>query len=77
MKVFLILVLVTSSTTLEYAKIPIEKFTDCDAAFESKATWFDNPKYKPGNYEIWGFYIYNNKVIAAHFCLDQDGNYLL
>ena len=77
MKVFLILVLVTSSTTLEYAKIPLEKFTDCDAAFESKATWFDNPKYKPDNYEIWGFYIYNNKVIAAHYCLDQDGNYLL
>lgn len=77
MKAFLILVLVTSSTTLEYEKISIKKFTNCDDAFESKATWFDNPKYKPGNYEVWGFYVYNNKVIAAHYCLDQNGNYLL
>ena len=77
MKAFLILVLVTSSTSFKYTKIPIEKFTDCDTAFESKATWYDNPKFEDGNGEIWGFYIYNNKIIASHYCLDQNGNYLL
>ena len=76
MKAYLILVLMTSQGLL-YEKINIKNFTNCDEAFESKATWFDNPKYKPGNYEIWGFYIYNNKQIVASYCQDQEGNWLL
>ena len=76
MKAYLILVLMTSQGLL-YEKINIKNFTNCDEAFESKAAWFDNPKYKPGNYEIWGFYIYNNKQIVASYCQDQEGNWLL
>ena len=76
MKAFLVLVLLTS-TGLEYKSILIIDFTNCDAAFESKATWYDNPKFKDGNGELWGFFIYENKAIVASYCKDQEGNWLL
>ena len=76
MKAFLFLVLLTS-TGLEYKSILIIDFSNCDAAFESKATWYDNPKFKDGNGELWGFFIYNNKPIVASYCKDQEGNWLL
>ena len=76
MKAFLFLVLLTQQG-LHYEKIHIKNYTNCDAAYESKATWYDNPKFKDGNGEIWGFYIYNNKPIVASYCKDQEGNWLL
>ena len=54
MKTFLILVLF-SHPNLIYEKIEIKNFTNCDDAFENKATWYDNPKFKEGDYEIWGY----------------------
>ena len=76
MKSFLILVLLTNPN-LTYEKILIKNFTNCDDAFENKATWYDNPKFKDGNGELWGFYIYNNKPIVASYCQDEKGNWLL
>jgi hypothetical protein len=74
-----ILFLFVAVTTADYGwvKIPINNFTNCDEAFESIATWIENPKYKPGNDQVWGFYIYKNRPIAAHYCQDLKGNYLL
>ena len=68
MKAFLILALLTAQG-INYEKIYIKNFTDCDAAFESKATWYDNPKFEDGNGEIWGFYIYNNNKELFLFLL--------
>ena len=48
MKAFLFLVLLTQQG-LHYEKIPIKNYTNCDAAYESKATWYNNPKFKDGN----------------------------
>ena len=74
-----ILFLFVAATTADYGwiKIPINNFTNCDEAFESKTIWQDNPKYKPGNNEVWGFHVYKNKPIMAHYCQDLKGNYLL
>ena len=61
MKSFLILVLLTSPN-LTYEKILIENFTNCDDAYESKATWYDNPKFKDGNgFEIYSLSLDKNK----------------
>ena len=76
MKAFLFLVLLTQQG-LHYEKIPIKNYTNCDDAYASKATWYDNPKFKDGNGELWGFYIYKNKQIVASYCKDQKGNWLL
>ena len=79
---FLVLVIFKGSASLEYVKIPITTpitFEDfyCDQAFEKNARWIDNPKYKDGNGEVWGYFIYNNKMVVAHYCIDQHGNYIL
>ncbi len=75
MKSFLILVLLTSPN-LTYEKILIKNFTNCDDAYQSKAIWYDNPKFEDGNGELWGFYIYNRKQIVASYCQDEKGNWL-
>tara|TARA_B100001248_G_scaffold66178_3_gene46388 strand:+ start:3169 stop:3399 length:231 start_codon:yes stop_codon:yes gene_type:complete len=76
MKTFLFLVLLTQQG-LHYEKIHIKNYTSCDDAYKSKAIWYDNPKFKDGNGQLWGFHIYKNKPIVASFCKDQDGNWLL
>ena len=76
MKAFLILALLTAKG-INYEKIEIKDFTNCDTAFETKATWNDNPNFTEGNGQVWGFYIYNNKQIVASYCKDQEGNWLL
>ena len=75
MKTFLILVLF-SHPNLIYEKIEIKNYTNCYDAFEKKSTWHDNPNFKEGDGQVWGFYIYDNKQIVASFCKDQEGNWL-
>ena len=31
----------------------------------------DNPNYKSGNYEIWGYYTYNNKPTFGYTCYNK------
>ena len=76
MKAFLFLA-VLSAQGLIYEKIEIKNFTNCDEAYESIAVWQDNPNYIDGNGEIWGYYVYNKKLIVASYCKDQEGNWLL
>ena len=65
MKAFLILALLTAQG-INYEKIEIKDFTNCDTAFENKATWYDNPNFTEGNGQVWGFYIYNNNSLRNY-----------
>ena len=79
---FLVLLIVKSSTGYEFVKIPITTpitFEDfyCDQAFEKTAVWIENPNYESGNYQVWGYYIYQGQAIGGHYCIDEHGNYIL
>tara|TARA_A100000172_G_scaffold79865_1_gene67940 strand:- start:551 stop:784 length:234 start_codon:yes stop_codon:yes gene_type:complete len=77
MKAILFLFVAVTTSNYGWVKVPINNFTNCDDAFEKVATWIENPNYKPNNDQVWGFYVYKNRPIAAHYCLDLKGNYLL
>ena len=77
--IFLILGLVTSSTTYEIAKIPIGmalKDVTCEQAFKKHTTWVDNPNYKAGSNELWGSYKHKGKTVFFHYCEDSLGKYI-
>ncbi len=44
----------------------------CDNAYMKVIKWKENTNYKPGSYNIWGYYTYNNKPIFAHTCMETD-----
>lgn len=44
----------------------------CKDTLEKNVIWKKNPKYKPGSYDVWGYYTYKNKPIFAHTCMEQD-----
>jgi len=44
----------------------------CDDAYMKVIKWKENTNYKPGSYDIWGYYTYNNKPIFAHTCMETD-----
>ena len=77
--IFLILGLVTSSTTYEIAKIPIGmalKDVACEQAFKKHTTWVENPNYESGNGQLRGSYQYKNKTVFFHYCEDSLGKYI-
>ena len=77
--IFLVLGLVTSSTTYEIAKIPIGmalKDVTCEQAFKKHTTWVDNPNYQSGNGQLWGSYKYKGKTVFLHYCEDSLGKYI-
>ena len=56
---FLVLGLLTSSTSFEVAKNPIGialKEATCEKAFIKNTTWIENPNYQDGNGQLWGHY---------------------
>ena len=76
---FLILGLATSNTTIEIAKIPIGialKEATCEQAFKNHTIWVDNPNYKAGSNELWGFYKHKGKTVFFHYCEDSFGKYI-
>ena len=38
----------------------------CDDAYMKVIKWKENTNYKPGSYDIWGYYTYKDKPIFAH-----------
>ena len=44
----------------------------CDDAYMKVIKWKENTNYKPGSYDIWGYYTYNDKPIFAHTCMETD-----
>ena len=77
--IFLVLGLVTSSTTYEIAKIPIGmalKDVTCEQAFKKHTTWVENPNYESGNGQLWGSYQYKGKTVFLHYCEDSFGKYI-
>ena len=77
--IFLILGLVTSSTTYEIAKIPIGmvlKDVTCEQAFKKHTTWVDNPNYQDGNGQLWGSYKHKDKTVFFHYCEDSLKKYI-
>ena len=77
--IFLILGLVTSSTTYEIAKIPIGmvlKDVTCEQAFKKHTTWVVNPNYINGNGQLWGSYQHKDKTVFFHYCEDSLGKYI-
>ena len=72
----LIFGVVSNDGQIELIKIPISKALSditCEKAIENNSKWVLNPNYKPGNYEVWGFYTYQNKPIVAHICTESEG----
>ena len=77
--IFLILGLVTSSSAIELAKIPIGmavKDITCEQAFKNHTTWVVNPNYQDGNGQLWGSYKYKDKTVFFHYCKDSSGKYI-
>jgi len=77
--IFLVLGLVTSSTSYEIVKIPIGmalKDVTCEQAFKKNTTWVNNPNYESGNNQLWGFYQYKGKTVFFHYCEDSLGKYI-
>jgi|DEB0MinimDraft_6_1074348.scaffolds.fasta_scaffold00750_10 hypothetical protein len=68
--IILILWLTTGQKTEVPVKVNIGEF--CQDAYIKTVIWKDNPNYKQGNYEIWGYYTYNNKPIFAYTCMETD-----
>ena len=63
---------------IELIKIPIsEALSDitCEKAIENNSKWVLNPNYKPGNYQVWGFYTYKNRVIMLQYCTESGGEH--
>jgi|DEB0MinimDraft_12_1074336.scaffolds.fasta_scaffold80615_3 hypothetical protein len=52
--------------------IKVEPGDYCEDALMKTVIWKENPNYKPGNYEIWGYYTYKNRPIFAHTCMNKD-----
>ncbi len=82
MKIFFLILGIAGAeqnTPITYVKIPIinelERIT-CDEAFIENTKWVLNPRHEPGNYEVWGFYVYNNRPIFLHYCQDQNGDWV-
>ena len=60
-------------------KIPINqgiKRISCDEAFKQHTKWTENPNYKEGNGEVWGYYTHKGKPIYLSYCQDQKGNWV-
>ena len=77
--IFLVLGLVTSTTSYEIVKIPIGmviKEATCEQAFKKHTIWVDNPNYKAGSNELWGFYKHKGKKVFFHYCEDSFGKYI-
>ena len=53
----------------------IKKIT-CEQAFEKNTEWVENPNYKEGNGEVWGYHIYKGKPVFLHYCKVKDGNWV-
>ena len=75
MKILMLIFGVMSSDGhLELIKIPISsqiKDISCEKAIESNRKWQDNPNYKPGNNEVWGYYTYKDRPIVLSYCSDK------
>jgi hypothetical protein len=60
-------------------KIPINqeiKRISCDEAFKQHTTWTENPNYKEGNNQVWGYYTHEGKPIYLSYCQDHKGNWV-
>ena len=76
---FLILGLVTSTTTYEIAKIPVGialKEVTCEQAFNKHTISVENPNYKVGNNEPMTYIKYKGKIVFFHYCEDSFGKYI-
>ena len=77
--IFLVLGLITSSTSYEIAKIPIGiviKEATCEQAFKKHTTWVKNPNYQSGNNQPLGTYKHKDKTVFFHYCEDSFGKYI-
>ena len=78
---FLILGVATADINpgIALIKIPITqeiKRITCDEAFKKHTIWKENPNYKEGNGEVWGYFTHKGKPIYLHYCQDQKGNWV-
>ena len=70
----LIFGVITNDGKIELIKVPNSEFKNlnsCEKAIETIAKWQLNPKSKPGNYEVWGFYTYKNRPIMLQYCTES------
>jgi len=80
---FFLLILGVATTEINpgiaLIKIPISqelKKITCDEAFKQHTIWKENPQYKEGNGEVWGYFTHKGKPIYLHYCKDQKGNWV-
>ena len=70
----LIFGVITNDGKIELIKVPnseLKNLNSCEKAIETIAKWQLNPKSKPGNYEVWGFYTYKNRPIMLQYCTES------
>ena len=82
MSIFFLILGVASSDInpgIALIKIPITqklKKVTCDESFKNNVTWKLNPKYEPGNGEVWGYFTYKDLPVYLHFCKDEKGEWV-
>jgi len=67
--IILILFIINAQPIKVPVKINISE--SCEDAYYKMVIWKDNPNYKPGNYDIWGYYTYNNKPTFGYTCYNK------
>jgi hypothetical protein len=74
----LIFGVITNDGQIELVKVPdiaLKNINSCEKAIENNSKWVLNPNYEPGNYEVWGFYTYQNRVIMLQYCTESGGEH--
>ena len=70
----LIFGVITNDGQIDLVKVPnseLKNINSCEKAIETLTKWQLNPKSKPGNYEVWGYYTYKNKPIMLRYCTEN------
>ena len=53
----------------------LQPYEFCSDKVEAITTFMENPNYKSGNGEVWGYNTYNGNKVFATFCETVDRKY--
>ncbi len=64
----LYLIIMLNDGGLALQKIESNKILSCSLWIEKNIIYKNNPRYEPGNGEVWVYPYYKNQVIIGHIC---------
>lgn len=67
----IILILFLSGVQKVEIPVKVEPGEYCEDAYFKTVTWKDNPNMEENDMP-WGYYVYKNKPVFAHICMETD-----